>query len=102
MATPLCEVTNTINKLADRFGSGRLTHPRCRQRAEELLKLMEDVSWGRGGPDHYEAMQVLARALIDEGLEPSGIDTGNMVLEALTTHKEVFTSHIETSICPIG
>lgn len=101
-AHPSCEVSNTIGKLAQIISSGQLTHPRCRFRAEELLQLLEDVSWGRGGPDHYDAMVALARLLVEEGHGSACIDTGQMLLAALASHKEIFESHIETHICPAG
>ncbi|HAA05607.1 MAG TPA: 4Fe-4S ferredoxin, partial [Syntrophobacteraceae bacterium] len=101
-AHPLCEVSNTIGRLAQIISSGQLTHPRCRFRAEELLQLLEDVSWGRGGPDHYGAMVSLATLLVEEGHSSTCADAGKMLLAALTSHKEVFESHIETHICPTG
>lgn len=102
MPSPICEVTNTISNLMEILTSGRMIYPRCRQRTEELLKLLEDVSWGRGGREHYKAMEVLAQALVDEGPDKVCIETGQMVLSALRDHREVFTSHIETEICPTG
>lgn len=102
MSNPICEVTNTIRQLADAIASGRLTYPRCRQRAEEILKLMGDVSWGRGGPEHFGAMESLATALVNEGPDDACIEVGKFVLTALYDHREVFTSHIDTHICPTG
>jgi NADPH-dependent glutamate synthase beta subunit-like oxidoreductase/ferredoxin len=102
MTTPTCEVASTINELAARITSGKLTAPRCRRRAEELLGLLEDVSWGRGGTKHYEAMQALARELMEEPASSAAAETGEWILELLLQHREVFTSHIETSICPSG
>jgi putative selenate reductase YgfK subunit len=102
MSKPICAVTSTIRSLTEILSSGRLTHPRCRQRAEEILKLSEDVSWGRGGPEHFTAMESLAKALVDEGPDEVCAETGNMVLVALQDHREVFSSHIETHICPTG
>jgi putative selenate reductase YgfK subunit len=102
MASPICEVTNTIKKLSELLSSGRPMHPRCRQRAEELLELLEDVSWGRGGTEHYRAMKTLAHLLVEEGLDSVCIETGQMILSVLSQNSEVFTSHIETHICPSG
>jgi len=61
MTIATCEVAGTINELAKIVASGKLTVPRCQRRAEELLELLEDVSCGRGGPDHYQAMQGACR-----------------------------------------
>jgi NADPH-dependent glutamate synthase beta subunit-like oxidoreductase/ferredoxin len=101
MNTPLCEVAGAIRELAEML-SGSLTAPRCRHRAEELLSLLEDVSWGRGGPEHYEAMKELAQQLIDETADAGCQETGQRMLQLLLQHREVFISHIETCICPTG
>lgn len=101
-AYPACEISKTIAKLKEIISSGRLTHPRCRFRAEELLQLLEDVSWGRGGQDHYEAMESLARLLVEEGHDSTCVQSGQMTLSALTSQREAFMSHIETHICPTG
>ena len=101
MNNPLCEVAGAIRELAEML-SGRLTTPRCRHRAEELLSLLADVSWGRGGPEHYEAMKELAQLLIDETADAACQETGQRMLQLLLQHREVFISHIETCICPTG
>jgi putative selenate reductase YgfK subunit len=102
MTTPLCEVAGAISELAETIASGRLAEPRCRRRAEELLQLFEDVSTGRGGPGHYEAMQTLARELAEDIAGSACAETGQRMSRLLAQHREVFTSHIETSVCPAG
>jgi len=102
MTTPVCEVTRTIADLSQALVSGRLTHPRSRHHAEELLKLLEDVSWGRGGTAHYTAMVEMAQTLVSEAPDDPSREAGQQVLAALTQHQEVFTSHIDTCICPTG
>ena len=102
MTVSVCEVASAIKELAESIACGRLTVPRCRQRAEVLLSLLEDVSWGRGGPEHYQAMQVLAQELIDTSTDEAGRQTGQKMRQVLNEHREVFISHIETSICPTG
>lgn len=102
MMVPVCEVASAINDLADTIANGRLQVPRCRQRAEVLLRLLEDVSWGRGGPEHYQAMRGLAQEIIDTSADEVGRQTGQKMLQVLDDHREVFLSHIETAICPTG
>jgi len=102
MTVPVCEVASAINDLADTIANGRLQVPRCRQRAEVLLRLLEDVSWGRGGPEHYPAMRGLAQEIIDASADEIGRQTGQKMLQVLDDHREVFLSHIETTICPTG
>ena len=77
MTTPVCEVTRTIADLSQALASGRLTHPRSRHHAEELLKLLEDVSWGRGGTAHYAAMLDMAQTLIAEAPDDASREAGH-------------------------
>ncbi len=102
MTTPHCEVAGAVRELAETLASGRLTEPRCRRRAEELLQLLEDVSSGRGGSGHYEAMRKLARELVEDSADGGCVETGETMSRLLEQHREVFTSHIETCICPSG
>lgn len=102
MAPPTCEVTLAAMELAATIAAGTLTVPRCRQRAEELLRLLEDVSWGIGGLGHYEAMQAIARELVEENEDSACQETGQKMLQRLLEHREVFASHIETGNCPSG
>lgn len=102
MTHSACEVTNTLRFVFEALASGSLVHPRCRQKAEELEKLLGDVSWGRGGPEHWGAMESLARSLVEEGFDESCVDFGRRVHAALVEHREAFESHIETRNCPTG
>ena len=101
MAKPICPVADTIEKLSEIIEGGLLKHARCRQRAEEILKLMEDVASGRGGPDHIPTMETLASALETEGPDESCRKTGVMLVSVLAEHREVFRSHLDTLICPV-
>ncbi len=102
MTNPICEVTNTLRFVSEAISSGRLVHPRCRQRAEEVAKLVGDISWGRGGPEHCGAIENLARSLVEEGPDESCVQLGREILASLTEHREAFESHIETHNCPTG
>lgn len=102
MSIPTCEVTKTLRYVSEEIASGRLVHPRSRQRAEELAKLLGDVSWGRGGPEHMAAMENLARALAEEGPDEASIEVGERLVAELAEHLEAFNSHIETQNCPTG
>ncbi len=102
MKEPVCEVFRTTRELTELVTSERLVHPRCRQRAEDLLKLLEDVSAGNAGPEHLPMIRNLAEALVREGPDAMCHDAGSRVLEALAEHGEVFESHIETGNCPTG
>ncbi|EFK07701.1 pyridine nucleotide-disulfide oxidoreductase [delta proteobacterium NaphS2] len=101
MTKPVCPVADTIERLSQIIAGGRLEPARCRQRAEEILKLMEDVSSGRGGPEHIPAMALLASALEEEGPDDACRKTGAMLTSVLAEHHEVFKSHLDTQICPV-
>jgi NADPH-dependent glutamate synthase beta subunit-like oxidoreductase len=97
-----CPVKLTADQLEQTIAAGRLTDPWCRQRALEMLTLLEDVSWGRGGPDHYPAMTRLADRMVSEGKREVCREVGQMLADALDRHQEVFVSHIQTHNCATG
>ena len=101
MTEKTCPVARTIDTLDGIISKGQLKHPRCRQRAEDILMLMKDLASGRGGPDHIPTMESLALAMKDEGPDDACRDTGSMVLSILEEHGEIFQSHLETQICPV-
>lgn len=101
MGKPVCPVADTIEKLGAIISDGKLIHPRCRQQAEEILRLMEDVSFGRGGEDHISAMEKLASALEKDGSDDVCRNTGAMLTSVFKEHHEVFKSHLDTHICPV-
>ncbi|MCG6878314.1 MAG: FAD-dependent oxidoreductase [Deltaproteobacteria bacterium] len=98
---PVCPVADTIEKLEKIISDGHLKHARCRYLAEEILKLMEDVSSGRGGPDHIPTMESLAFTLEKEGPDKVCRETGALLTAILEEHHEVFKSHLDTLICPV-
>ena len=99
---PNCRVKWVADQLREIVDSGRLTHAWSRQRALETLKLLDDVSWGRGGPEHLPAMEDLARRLSDQSPDEAGKQTGKLLVKAFTDHREVFLSHVETHNCATG
>ncbi|MEW6266873.1 MAG: FAD-dependent oxidoreductase [Thermodesulfobacteriota bacterium] len=100
--TITCPVRETSDRLADLIESGRLNHPWSRQRTLEIIKLINDVAQGRGGPDHLPAMKTLALRLADEGRDPEGRTVGTDLIRALAEHHEVFASHLGTHNCATG
>ena len=93
-----CEVALTraeVKALLD-----RIAHPRCRMFVEEIIALIDDISWGRAELKHMDALRKLARTIVDEGECDECIRAGMKVLDALDQFAEVFISHIETRNCP--
>ena len=100
--TKTCEVANTRQKLWDALSEGKLDHPRCHFLAEEMLNLLDDISWGRATPDHIGAIKRLARQIIEEGESSSCREVAREILGDVELYHEVFLSHIETRNCPTG
>ena len=102
MTDASCEVFKAATELLELSTSGRLVHPRCRQRIDSLLELLEDISVGSAGADHLPLMRSIAERLVGEGPDAPCRNAGRRVLEALDLHGEVFESHIATGNCPTG
>ncbi len=101
MPKPVCPVAETIEKLDKLISEGHLKHARCQFLAEEILKLLEDVSSGTGGPDHIPTMESLAVTLQKEGPDDACKETGAMLVSVLEENHEIFKSHLDTRICPV-
>ena len=63
MSEKLCPVNQTISGLREAIEAGRLSNPRSRRIAEEILDLLADVASGRAGGDHLGAIAALADEL---------------------------------------
>jgi NADPH-dependent glutamate synthase beta subunit-like oxidoreductase len=102
MSDQTCVVYETFKNLSELIDSGRLTHPRLRRQAEDLLKLIKDISTGGAGAKHLPAMLKEVAAIAVEETEASAREVVRIVRDSLDSHKEVFASHIETHNCPTG
>ena len=97
-----CPVSDLIGSLGSAIEAGRLTDPRNRRRAEDILALLHDVAWGRAAAEHLPAIESLACKIEAQGKAASSKRAGKMVREALKAHREIFTSHIDTHNCSTG
>ena len=97
-----CPVNRTIIDLEERIVSDRLTSPKGRRIAEEILDLLKDIARGRAGMDHLPAVASLAEDLCRDTADPPGMEAGTMVRTALADHAEIFSSHVETHNCATG
>ncbi len=102
MASQSCPVKETIVRLDGVINSGRLDSPKTRRIAEEVLALLQDVAWGRAGDAHLPALRDLTRQLLEDEDSPASVETGAILSEALSTHQEVFVSHVQTHNCAAG
>jgi len=97
-----CPVNEAIFFVDNEIHSDRLTNPRSRRIAEEILELLRDIAWGRAGEEHLPAIESLAQEMMNEGPTPDCIETGKTVTSLISKQREVFVSHIETHNCPEG
>jgi NADPH-dependent glutamate synthase beta subunit-like oxidoreductase len=102
MTDQTCIVYQTYLGLSAFIASGRISHPRARRRAEDLLELIQDVSTGAGGPDHLQAMHTSIESMVMEDPEEFSKEIVRLVGKPLESHREVFASHIDTHNCPTG
>ncbi|MBU2623547.1 MAG: FAD-dependent oxidoreductase, partial [Proteobacteria bacterium] len=94
-----CPVNGSIIDLDGTIKSGAITNPKSRHRAEEILRLLNDVAWGRAGDEHIPAIESLANDLVNDAEEGS-VKTGRMILDTLSGQREIFLSHVSTHNCP--
>jgi NADPH-dependent glutamate synthase beta subunit-like oxidoreductase len=97
-----CPVNRTIHQLKETTDSGRLSHPRSRRVAEEILALLQDIAWGRAGEEHLPAVEGLCDELACDQETDAAIRTAQAIRDAVEAHREVFTSHIATHNCATG
>lgn len=97
-----CPVANNVRALTAILDEARLPVARSRQWAEDILRLMKDMASGRGGPDHYPAIEALAKRLQWEGESKECVELGKRLIAEIQTHREVFLSHLQTRNCPLG
>jgi len=102
MARSICPVSQTVDDLKTTIESGRLTHPRSRRIAEEILQLLQDIAVGRAGEEHLPAIESLADEMTYEDADAAVMATARVLRNAIEKHREVFQSHIETHNCAAG
>ena len=95
-----CPVNSAIIDIDETIKSGAITNPKNRHRAEEILRLLNDVAWGRAGEEHLPAIESLANDLGKDDTEESSVETGRIILNALSGQREIFLSHVMTHNCP--
>ena len=102
MVEDVCPVNKSIVNLKSVIDSGRLSHPKSRRIAEEILRLLEDIALGRAGEKHIPAIESLAGEMVRQEFGQTSADTAGTLIDSLEDHREVFVSHIETHNCAGG
>ncbi|ROQ90747.1 NAD(P)-binding protein [Desulfosoma caldarium] len=97
-----CPVNGSLRHFQELVAASAITTPRFRHVVEEILLLLEDIAWGRGGRDHLNALQELGETLRARGPDLPTVEAGRFLLDTLNEYQEVFVSHIETHNCATG
>ncbi len=99
---PKCEVSLLRETIVSNISSNYSLSPKAQMLLEEIVDLINDISWGRACLDHVEIIKNLATQIIREENDPSALEIAKNILSNLETHKEVFINHITTRNCPTG
>ncbi len=102
MSIQYCPVHHTLTTLREMIESGRLKHPRCRHRAEEIAKLLNDVALGNAGPDHLPAIDLKIEQLNSECSDDNSREVASFIKSGISDHREIFESHVATHNCAFG
>lgn len=97
-----CIVKNTLEHLEAALASGRIGDAWSQQRVFEITNLVRDISQGRGGPEHIDAVKEIAGTIIAGSIDRACLSTADYVEKALEDHGEVFVQHIQTLHCESG
>ncbi|MFH1351028.1 MAG: FAD-dependent oxidoreductase [Pseudomonadota bacterium] len=94
-----CPVRALSEKISQTLATGRLRKREWIETTELLLRLVDDISFGRGKLEHLPAMEALAKQLTVAG--PDRI-WGPMIAAFVEEHKAIFLGHIKAHYCPTG
>lgn len=72
----------------------------CREGTRELVRLLEDITQGRGTPTHIEELEELCLVIRDAALCGLGKTAPNPVLSTLKYFREEYEAHIRDKYCP--
>ena len=83
MVEDVCPVNKSIVDLKSVIESGRLSHPKSRRIAEEILRLLEDIALGRAGEEHIPAIEALAGEMVRQEFGQTSADVAGALIDAL-------------------
>ncbi len=102
MAKQSCPVNTTIVFLEEAISTGRFKIPKTRRIASEVMELMKDLAWGRGGEEHVPALESRAAELCASASDQDAKKAAEKVRTNIDEYREVFVSHAETHNCASG
>jgi NADH-quinone oxidoreductase subunit F len=72
----------------------------CREGTRELVRLLSDITEGRGTPSHLDVLEELCLVVRDAALCGLGKTAPNPVLSTLKYFREEYEAHIRDKYCP--
>ncbi len=74
----------------------------CREGTRELVRLLDEITAGKGTPEHVAALDELCLVLRDVSLCGLGKTVPNPVLSTLRYFRDEYDAHIHDKRCPAG
>lgn len=74
----------------------------CREGTREMVRLLEDITAGKGTPEHLSALEELSQALQELSLCGLGKTVPNPVVSTLRFFRQEYEAHIHDKKCPAG
>jgi NADH:ubiquinone oxidoreductase subunit F (NADH-binding)/(2Fe-2S) ferredoxin/NAD-dependent dihydropyrimidine dehydrogenase PreA subunit len=74
----------------------------CRKGTQRMYEILDDISVGKGTPQHLELLEELALVVKDTTMCGLGQTAPNPVLSTLRYFREEFMEHIQNKRCPAG
>ena len=81
-------------------GCGQCTP--CREGVAQMVRLLTEITEGKGGPDHIPLLEELAAMIQDASLCALGTSAPNPVISTLKYFRDEFEAHIKAKRCPAG
>jgi putative selenate reductase YgfK subunit len=97
-----CPVKEAFDGISQELSLGRVAHAPCGQRLQDLAKLLQDISIGRGGPDSIPAAEAIANLLQTECKERICNRMGAALSAQIKESIQLFKSHVDAHYCPTG
>ncbi len=74
----------------------------CREGTREMVRLLNDITTGKGTPEHITALEELGTVVRDMSLCGLGKTSPNPVLSTIRYFRDEYEAHIHEKRCPAG
>jgi NADPH-dependent glutamate synthase beta subunit-like oxidoreductase/ferredoxin len=97
-----CPVNTALSRLNQSLQDNSLSHPKGRRVVEELQTLVADIAMGRAGDRHLPSIGERIKTLRQIEADAHCVHLADWLASQLSSHGEVFESHIRTHNCAAG